>query len=37
MLKDGQIEMKLTLEAHENKKIDVLFEISYDKDLKVNY
>ncbi|WP_373032206.1 DUF4139 domain-containing protein [Sulfurovum sp.] len=37
MLKDGQIEMKLTLEAHENKKIDVLFEISYDKNLKVNY
>ena len=37
ILKDGQIEMKLTLEAHENKTIDVLFEISYDKDLKVNY
>ena len=37
MLKDGQIEMKLTLVPQENKMIDVLFEISYDKDLKVNY
>jgi hypothetical protein len=37
ILKDGQIEMKLTLSPHENKTIDVLFEISYDKDLKVNY
>lgn len=37
ILKDGQIEMKLTLAAHENKKIEVLFEISHDKDLKVNY
>jgi hypothetical protein len=37
MLKDGQIEMKITLDANENKKIDVLFEISYDKDLRVNY
>ncbi|MBT8349136.1 MAG: DUF4139 domain-containing protein [Sulfurovum sp.] len=37
ILKDGQIEMKLRLAPHENKKIEVLFEISYDKDLKVNY
>ena len=37
MLKDGKIEMKLTLAPHENKKIEILFEISYDKDLKVNY
>ncbi|WP_373028882.1 DUF4139 domain-containing protein [Sulfurovum sp.] len=37
MLKDGQIEMKLSLAPHETKKIEVLFEISYDKDLKVNY
>ena len=37
MLKDGKIEMKITLGAHENKTIDVLFEIAYDKDLKVNY
>ena len=37
MLKDGQIEMKLTLAPQEIKKIEVLFELSYDKDLKVNY
>ena len=37
MLKDGEIEMHITLNANETKKIDVLFEISYDKDLKVNY
>lgn len=37
MLKDGKIEMKLILAANENKKIEVLFEISYNKDLKVNY
>ncbi|MEA3434154.1 MAG: DUF4139 domain-containing protein [Campylobacterota bacterium] len=37
LLKDGEIEMKLTLAAHENKKIEVMFEISYDKDLKVSY
>ena len=37
MLKEGEIEMHITLDAHESKKIDVLFEISYDKDLKVRY
>ena len=37
LLKDGEIEIKLTLAAHENKTIEVLFEISYDKDLKVSY
>jgi len=37
MLKDGKIEMKLTLAANETKKIEILFEISYDKELKVNY
>ena len=37
MLKDGKIEMKLTLAPNENKAIEVLFELSYDKDLKVNY
>jgi len=37
MLKDGQIEMILTLAPNETKKIEVLFEISHDKDLKVNY
>ena len=37
MLKEGKIEMKLTLAAKESKKIEVLFEISYDKELKVSY
>ncbi len=37
LLKDGKIEIKLTLAAHENKNIEVLFEIAYDKDLKVSY
>ena len=37
MLKDGKIEMKLTLAANETKKIEVMFEISYDKDLKISY
>jgi hypothetical protein len=37
MLKDGKIEMKLGFAPNETKKIEVLFEISYDKALKVNY
>ena len=37
MLKEGEIEMQLTLAPHENKKIEILFEISHDKDLKVDY
>ncbi len=37
MLKEGEIEMKLTLAPHEIQKIEVLFELSYDKELKVNY
>lgn len=37
MLKDGEIEMHLTLGANQTQKIDVLFEISYDKDVKVRY
>ncbi|GIT97934.1 DUF4139 domain-containing protein [Sulfurovum sp. TSL1] len=37
MRKEGQIEMKLTLAPDEMKEIEVLFELSYDKDLKVNY
>ena len=36
-LKDGEIEMKLALAPNETKKIEVLFEISYDKELKVSY
>jgi len=35
--KEGEIKMPITLAAHENRKIDILFEISYDKDLKVRY
>lgn len=34
---DGKIEMHLTLAPNEHKKIEVMFELSYDKDLKVNY
>lgn len=37
VLKDGKIEMKLALAPNKTKKIEVLFEISYDKDLKVTY
>ena len=37
VLKEGKIEMKLTLAANETKKIDVLFEISHDKELEVDY
>ncbi len=37
MLKDGKIEMKLTLDAKQSNKIEVMFEISYDKDLKISY
>jgi len=37
MLKDGKIEMKIVLSGQVTKKIEVLFEISYDKDLKINY
>ncbi len=35
--KEGEIEMKIELASNENKEIEILFEISYDKDLKVNY
>jgi len=37
MLKEGKLEMYLTLDPKENKKIEVQFEISYDKDLKISY
>jgi hypothetical protein len=37
LLKEGKIEMKVELSPQESKKIEVLFEISYDKDLKVRY
>ncbi len=35
--KNGKIEMSISLKAHETKKIEVLFEISYDKELKIDY
>ncbi|AKF24827.1 hypothetical protein YH65_05075 [Sulfurovum lithotrophicum] len=37
VLKDGEVEMNVSLDPHETKKIEVLFEISYDKDLKISY
>lgn len=37
MLKDGKIEIAIRLSANQIQKIDVLFEITYDKNLKVNY
>jgi len=37
LLKDGKIEMHLTLSKNESKKIEVLFELSYDKEVKVSY
>jgi len=35
--KDGKIQMNITLQPHETRKIEILFEISYDKDLNVSY
>ncbi|HEY9189799.1 MAG TPA: DUF4139 domain-containing protein [Sulfurovum sp.] len=36
-LEEGKIEMKLTLAPYETKVIEVRFEISHDKELKVDY
>ena len=35
--KEGKIEMHIALKSHETKKIEILFEISYDKGLKIRY
>lgn len=35
--KEGKIEMNITLDPKENRKIEVVFEIAYDKALKVRY
>ncbi len=35
--KEGKVVMPVTLKPHEKKEIEVLFELSYDKDLKVTY
>ncbi len=37
LLKEGKIEIKVNLAANESKKVNILFEISYDKDLNVRY
>jgi len=37
ILKDGQVEIVVLLNAKESKKIEIVFEITYDKDLKVRY
>lgn len=37
VLKDGKLQMQIKLNAHETEQIDVVFEISYDKDVKVRY
>ncbi len=37
ILENGKIERNVVLDAHAHKEIEILFEISYDKDLKVNY
>ena len=37
MLKDGEVEMNVSLDPNETGNIEVLFEISYDKELKINY
>ncbi len=37
VLKNGEIEMHMTLDENESRNIDVVFELSYDKDIKVRY
>lgn len=37
LLKEGEIEMKLALSSNESYEIEVLFEISHDKDIEINY
>jgi hypothetical protein len=37
LLKDGKIEINLNLKANESKKIEILFELVYDKKLKIKY
>jgi hypothetical protein len=37
LLENGKIEMKVTLAPNIKKEIEIAFEISYDKDIKVNY
>jgi len=37
LLKEGELKMNVVLAPNETQKIEVLFEISYDKDLKIDY
>jgi hypothetical protein len=37
LLKDGKIEMNVVLAPGEEKTVEVLFEIAYDKEMKVRY
>jgi len=37
LLKNGQVEIKLNLKAQESKKVEILFELNYDKDLNIRY
>ncbi len=37
LLENGKIEMKVTLAPQAKKEIEILFEMSYDKDIKINY
>jgi len=37
LLKDGKLKMDVVLAPNETQKIEVLFEISYDKELKIDY
>ena len=37
LLEEGKIEIPITLAANETRKIEVLFELLYDKDVKVKY
>ncbi|HSR74599.1 MAG TPA: DUF4139 domain-containing protein, partial [Sulfurovum sp.] len=37
MLKDGRINMEMTLGSKESKKVEVIFEVSYDKEMQIRY
>jgi hypothetical protein len=37
LLKDGKVEIKIVLAPGEERKVEVLFELSYDKEMKVHY
>ena len=37
LLKDGRIDMEMTLGPNESKKVEVIFEVSYAKEMKILY